>query len=150
MHKRYKGFTLLELLIVVVILGILVLIASTVLLNAAHKAKNAAVQANMSAAASTMLTSLTVAEKTPEEAINENLSILNDPDSIADSKDEIHSPYDQTIDGFVDGEEGDRGQVALAAGDDYVIIRGFGAYGSAEDPISVKTVRPLSEEESGS
>ncbi|OGI04433.1 MAG: hypothetical protein A2287_07665 [Candidatus Melainabacteria bacterium RIFOXYA12_FULL_32_12] len=49
-----KGFTLLELLIVVVILGILALIAAPTLLNAADQARNGAVKANISAAASSV------------------------------------------------------------------------------------------------
>ena len=49
-----KGFTLLELLIVVVILGVLALIAAPTLLNAADQAKNGAVKANISAAASSI------------------------------------------------------------------------------------------------
>ena len=46
MQKR-QGFTLLELLIVVVIIGILALIAAPSLLNAADKAKDATVEANI-------------------------------------------------------------------------------------------------------
>lgn len=49
-----KGFTLLELLIVVVILGVLALIAAPSLLNAADQAKNGAVKANISASASSV------------------------------------------------------------------------------------------------
>ncbi|MFH0702674.1 MAG: prepilin-type N-terminal cleavage/methylation domain-containing protein [bacterium] len=49
-----KGFTLLELLIVVVILGVLALIAAPTLMNAADQAKTAAVKANVSAAASSV------------------------------------------------------------------------------------------------
>jgi len=49
-----KGFTLLELLIVVVILGVLALIAAPALLNAADEARNGAVRANVSAAASSV------------------------------------------------------------------------------------------------
>jgi prepilin-type N-terminal cleavage/methylation domain-containing protein len=49
-----KGFTLLELLIVVVILGVLALIAAPALLNATDKAKDAAVKENIATAASTL------------------------------------------------------------------------------------------------
>ncbi len=52
--KKKQGFTLLELLIVVVILGVLALIAAPTLLNAADQAKNATVKANVSAAASSV------------------------------------------------------------------------------------------------
>ncbi|MCK7504649.1 MAG: prepilin-type N-terminal cleavage/methylation domain-containing protein [Desulfobacterales bacterium] len=47
-----KGFTLLELLIVVVILGVLALIATPALLNTADQAREGAVKANVSAAVS--------------------------------------------------------------------------------------------------
>lgn len=49
-----KGFTLLELLIVVVILGVLALIATPTLLNAAEKSKQSAVKANAAAAVSSI------------------------------------------------------------------------------------------------
>lgn len=49
-----KGFTLLELLIVVVIIGVLALIAAPTLLNAADQAKEGTVKANVSAAASSV------------------------------------------------------------------------------------------------
>lgn len=49
-----KGFTLLELLVVVIIIGILALIAAPSLLNAADQAKSGAVKGNISAAASTV------------------------------------------------------------------------------------------------
>ena len=52
--KKRQGFTLLELLIVVVILGVLALIAAPSLLNAADQARNATVMANESAAASSV------------------------------------------------------------------------------------------------
>ncbi len=52
--KMKKGFTLLELLIVVVIIGVLALIAAPTLLNATDQAKNGAVRANVSAAASSV------------------------------------------------------------------------------------------------
>ncbi|MDD3149830.1 MAG: prepilin-type N-terminal cleavage/methylation domain-containing protein [Candidatus Gastranaerophilales bacterium] len=49
-----KGFTLLELLIVVVIIGVLALIAAPTLLNATDQAKEGTVKANISAAASSI------------------------------------------------------------------------------------------------
>jgi len=49
-----KGFTLLELLIVVVILGVLALIATPAMLNAVDQTKEGAVKANVSTAASTV------------------------------------------------------------------------------------------------
>ena len=54
--RTKRGFTLLELLIVVVILGVLALIAAPNLLDAVDQAKNAAVMANQRAAASSITT----------------------------------------------------------------------------------------------
>lgn len=56
--QKKQGFTLLELLIVVVILGVLALIAAPSLLNAADRAKEGTVKANVSAAASTATSKL--------------------------------------------------------------------------------------------
>lgn len=136
-----KGFTLLELLIVVVILGILALISASVMLNATHKAKDGAVKAHISAAASSLLTAMTVEERTPLEAINIKIVELNNMDGIEDSGDEAKSPFDNTLDAFVDGNTGDKGQVALDGdAEDYITIRGFGINGSEGDPIATKTI----------
>ena len=54
--RKKQGFTLLELLIVVVILGTLALIAAPNLLNVIDQAKNAAIMANQRAAASSITT----------------------------------------------------------------------------------------------
>lgn len=146
MDKKIKGFTLLELLVTVIILGVIALIASTILLDALHKSKDSAVKANMSAATSTLITSMSVNERTPEEAISDNLSVLNNPDGAEDSGDEIKSPYDRTLDGYLSGDTGRRGQVALEATTNTdITIRGFGFHGSNEDPIAVKTIRAAEE-----
>ncbi|MGD9580547.1 MAG: type II secretion system protein [Vampirovibrionia bacterium] len=108
-----KGFTLIELLIVIVILGILALISSAVMLNAIHKAKDGSVKANICAASSSLLTAMTIEERTPSEAINIKIVELNNMDGIEDSGDEAKSPYNKELDAFVSGTTGDKGQVAL-------------------------------------
>lgn len=146
--KNNQGFTLIELLVVVVILGILSLISSGMLLNALDKSKEAAVKANMSAAESTLVSSMAINEHTAEEAIENNISILNDPDGTAGSHDEIKSPFDSTLDGFLEGTDGAKGQVALEAiGDVEITLRGFGKNGTGAAPISVKTISGLKDVE---
>ncbi|MEW5820372.1 MAG: prepilin-type N-terminal cleavage/methylation domain-containing protein [Cyanobacteriota bacterium] len=138
---KNKGFTLLELLIVVVILGILSLIASAYLFDAADKAKDSVVKANINAASSTVLTQMTVEDKTANNAIEDSLLSLNDPDGVADSGDEVVSPYDTDLEAFLEGDTGDVGQVALSAsGELTVIMRGYGKNGASDDPIGVKTI----------
>lgn len=70
-----KGFTLLELLIVVVIIGVLALIAAPTLLNATDQAKEGTVKANVSAAASSI---------TSRFALNTNDSATDIATAVAD------------------------------------------------------------------
>lgn len=75
-NKMKKGFTLLELLIVVVILGVLALIAAPALLNASDKAKDAAVKQNIATAASTLAGKFATAGDTAT-AISETRTALS-------------------------------------------------------------------------
>ncbi len=61
MRKR-KGFTLLELMIVVVILGVLALIAVPSLLNAVEQSRQSAVLGNVSAASSSIASRLAIGQ----------------------------------------------------------------------------------------
>lgn len=141
MNIKFKGFTLLELLIVVVILGVLVLIASSQILDAADKAKISAVKANISAASSTVTVYLTNEELTMEEAANAAVSTLNNPDNDDGSGDEVKSPFDNDLDAFLTGTTGEAGQVAIEGSedDDFIAIRGFGKAGNS-DQIAAKTI----------
>jgi len=78
MRKR-KGFTLLELMIVVVILGVLALIAVPALLNAVEESKESTVSGNVSAAASTVSSRLAIGAtiETAGGGANDIVALLN-------------------------------------------------------------------------
>lgn len=142
--RRNEGFTLLELLIVVVILGVLALIAAPTLLNAADKAKEGAVKANVSAASSTVTTRLAVEEENAGTASSTSVNMLNNAGTADNVNDDAKSPFDSTVNAFVEGSGGAKGQVAIGAagGDDAgyaVTISGLGKDGTTV--IASKTVR---------
>lgn len=140
--RKQRGFTLLELLIVVVILGVLALIAAPTLLNAADKAKEGAVKANVSAAASTVTTRLAVEEENGSTAATTATNQLNNAGT-SDTADDAKSPFNSTIDAFVAATDGGKGQTSLdgSTSADAVTIKGWGKQGNAADPITAKTVR---------
>jgi prepilin-type N-terminal cleavage/methylation domain-containing protein len=142
MRQKNTGFTLLELLVVLVILGIISLIASAVILNALYKAKDAAVKANVAAAASTLSASMALDDQPAEDAISLNIGRMNDPDGVENNGDEIKSPYDSTLEAYVQDDSGDRGQVAIRALDvNDIQIRGYGRKGADDPPIVARTIR---------
>lgn len=143
-----KGFTLLELLIVVVIIGVLALISSAFILSAAEKAKESAVRANIAAAASTVTHKITIDPIPTDQLIAYTLTNLNNPDGIDNSGDEIKSPYNSSFDAFVEGNEASSGQVTIEVSNDIIIkLVGYGIAGSNGPPIISKTVSTISENE---
>ncbi len=117
MQKR-QGFTLLELLIVVVILGVLALIAAPSLLNAADQAKDSTVKANVSAAASSI---------TSRFALNSSDAATQIATDIADELNaENKNPIDDANPAFATAGTAP-GSVVLAADDatDTIVISGY-------------------------
>ena len=103
--KTRKGFTLLELMIVVVILGVLALIAVPSLLNAVDQSREAAVKGNVSAAASTVSSRI---------AIGAPIALTDDG-----ADDDILQPLNNSADnpyGDVDGD-GSPDSTAFSSGD---------------------------------
>jgi len=130
MQKR-QGFTLLELLIVVVILGVLALIAAPSLLNAADQAKDATVKANESAAASSV---------TSRFALNSTKSATEIADAVVDELNaENKNPVDDTVDAFTTSGTA-AGSVVLTPNDDAdtIVITGYGKKGNL---LVTKTVK---------
>ncbi len=130
-----KGFTLLELLIVVVILGVLALIAAPTLLNAADKAKDAAVQGNVSAAA-TSVTSQFALDSSQEYStmISNVVNDLNDGGNNT-------NPIDDEVAAFADTgtcSSSVKGQVILTSDDDSITITGCDING---DGKFIKTIK---------
>lgn len=127
-----KGFTLLELLIVVVIIGVLALIAAPSLLNATDQAKEGAVKANVSAAASSVTSrfalesnssATTIAAAVVAELAADNTNPIDDSDGAVAFATSGNSP----------------GTVVLAGDDanDEIIITGYDEDGAA---LVTKTV----------
>jgi len=119
-----KGFTLLELLIVVVIIGVLALIAAPSLLNAADQAKEGTVKGNVSAAASSITSRFAL--KTTEAATTVASTVATQ--LATDNK----NPFDDTKAAF-STTASDAGTVKLV-GDDtngYITITGYGKGGTA-------------------
>jgi len=130
MQKR-QGFTLLELLIVVVILGVLALIAAPSLLNAADQAKDATVKANISAAASSV---------TSRFALHSTDSASTVADDVVEELNaENKNPMDEAAAAFATSGTV-AGSVVLAANDDAdtIVITG---YNKDQEVLVTKTVK---------
>ena len=140
--RKNRGFTLLELLIVVVILGVLALIAAPTLLNAADKAKDGAVKANVSAASSTVTTRLAVNEEDGATAASNAVTDLNGTGTSA-----AHSPYDTAADAFATSGTAKGSTVLAGSGTTagtvtpQVAITGYGKAGGASSILVSKVVK---------
>lgn len=130
MQKR-QGFTLLELLIVVVILGVLALIAAPSLLNAADQAKDATVKANLSAAASSITSRFALQSSDAASVIAQDI--------VDELNAENKNPIDEDSDAFAVGGT-TPGSVVLAADDatDSIVITSYDKNG---DLLVTKTVK---------
>ncbi|MEI7473541.1 MAG: type II secretion system protein [bacterium] len=127
-----KGFTLLELLIVVVILGVLALIAAPALLNATDKSKDAAVKQNIASAAST-LSGKFATEADTATAITATRTALAALGTV--------NPVTGTGSAYAAGATPTLGQVGISLGDDgLVAIQGSCKLATATE--CVKKVAP--------
>jgi prepilin-type N-terminal cleavage/methylation domain-containing protein len=147
MTRKDKGLTLLELVMVAVIIGILALMSGAVLVDASEKAKDSAVKSNVAAANSSLIYKLNQESgETIEEVVEGTISELNNPDSVANSGDEIKSPYNKNLNAFIFDSEAAAGQVSITIVDNNeVLIKGFGKDGSQREPLLSKVVIPLIE-----
>lgn len=134
--KVCKGFTLVELLVVVVILGILSLIAAGYMLNLVDRAKESAVKANASHAVSTATTFLLVGNAgqpmDADSAAQASVNRLNMGNDLAENTaDDSKSPFDNTLNAFVVNSNG-AGQVSLSGDADTnsITVIGYGKDGS--------------------
>ncbi len=108
--RKRKGFTLLELMIVVVILGVLALLAVPALLNAVQESRESVTQGNLSAAASSISSRL---------ALNNTITVANVVTALNASG---SNPVDDTQAAYVAGAACGAGQVAIEdAGGSYVL-----------------------------
>lgn len=114
-----KGFTLLELLIVVVILGILALLAAPILIDTVETSKKGVIRGNINAATSSVNSELaTDHPPLPSEIASKVATKLNN-----DNK----NPIDQTKPAFADHAEPTPGTVVISSNDteETLIIQGY-------------------------
>ncbi len=126
--KKDLGFSLLELMMVVVMIGVLALIAAPQLLNAAENAKEGAIKANVSSAASTAMTHLTIENKDAYDAAFDATEQLNDANSANNTNDDPKSPYNQNEAAYVADQSTDIGGQVTIYGEEEeyeIIISGW-------------------------
>ncbi len=125
-----KGFTLIELMIVVVIIGILAAIAIPNFVKIIDKAKEASVKANMH----------TVQVTVETYAVDEAGQY---PSAIADFEDDLPAnfanPYDSGSDALVDDEAANAGEVGY---EDWTDLDGYTITGYGKDDLLDLTLTP--------
>lgn len=128
-RKLSAGFSLLELLVVVVIISALALIASPYLMGATSKAKISAVKGNVASAAVSAAVLLNMDELAPEEALVKVIQKGNFPDQKGGAEGEsaaqfVPSPFDSSLKAY-----GGRGpgqvDVSLSTESPGILIQGY-------------------------
>ncbi len=128
-----RGFSLLELLVVVVIISALALIASPYLTGASSKAKLSAVKGNVASAAVSAAVFLNMDELTPETAIPQVIQKGNYPDSSLEDSSEstqfVPSPFDSQLKAY-GGKGPGQVDVTLSTEPSGILIQGYDSKGN--------------------
>lgn len=128
--KKRQGFTLLELMIVVVILGVLALLAVPAMLNAVDEARAGVSQGNLSAAASTLSSHMAM----------DSATFSLDDDVIGVLNDNTENPTGEGV-AFVNGTCANGGEVGIDGNlDDGFTLTACDANGEVS---MTKTLAPL-------
>ena len=142
----FKGFSLLELLVVVVIISALALIASPYLTGASSKAKISAVKGNVASGAVSASVFINLDEMTLDEAVSKVIQKGNYPESKGETDEAegqyVPSPFDPSLKAY--GGKGP-GQVEVTASSDPagLVLQGYDGKGN---PLpSVRKFVPLDE-----
>lgn len=129
----HSGFSLLELLVVVVIISALALIASPYLTGASSKAKISAVKGNVASAAVSAAVFINMDELKPEDVLAKTIQKGNYPDSKGDEASEttqfVPSPFDSSLKAY--GGKGP-GQVDVSLSNDPagILLQGYDGKGN--------------------
>jgi prepilin-type N-terminal cleavage/methylation domain-containing protein len=130
--RQPSGFSLLELLVVVVIISALALIASPYLTGASSKAKISAVKGNVASAAVSASVLINLDELTPADAVPQIIQKGNYPDAHDENTESaqfVPSPFDSKLKAY--GGRGP-GQVEITLSEDPsgILIQGYDGQGN--------------------